>query len=85
MFKNKVKISDYFEALINKIDLAVETRTAKNQLDTDLLTKLNKQRDDFIQEINYVQDFNLKALSEYLVTKPDEELRNEELFQLRRV
>jgi hypothetical protein len=79
MLKNKIRISEYFDKLISKIDLAVETRAAKNQLDTSLLTSLNKQRDDFIKEINYVQAYNLRALSD-LDSKLGEEISNEELF-----
>jgi hypothetical protein len=75
----KIRISDYFDSLISKIDVVVESKVAKNQLDTNLLSKLNKQRDDFIKEINYVQAYNLRALSD-LDSKPNEELSNDELF-----
>jgi hypothetical protein len=79
MSKNKIRISEYFEALINKIDLVVETRAADNQLDTNLLTTLNKQRDDLIKKINYVQAYNLRVLSD-LDKNTDQELNNEDLF-----
>ncbi len=75
----KLKIAEYFDVLINKLDVAVETSTYKNCNDQELIYGLNRQRDAFLAEINQVQEFDLRALSEKVI-KPDQEVSDEDLF-----
>jgi hypothetical protein len=79
MNKNKFRIQDYFDTLISRLDLAVETAISENHYDVNLINELNNKRDAFINEIRDVQAFNLKALSD-LNTEPHRELTNSELF-----
>jgi hypothetical protein len=79
MSQLKLKIIEYFDKLVNKLDLAVEMAIYQNCYDEQFKCGLNKQRDAFLAEIKDVQDFNLKALSSRDI-RPDQELSNEDLF-----
>jgi hypothetical protein len=79
MVNYKIKLCEYFDSLIHRLDLAVETAIIDNRHDEDLINELNKQRDAFLNEIRRVQAYNLRALSD-LNTKPGEELSYDELF-----
>jgi hypothetical protein len=79
MAKFKLKIAEYFDLLINKLDLAVETAIYQSCLDEQLKTELNNQRDAFLSEINQILDFNLKAWSNKEIA-PNQELSEEDLF-----
>jgi hypothetical protein len=75
----KLKIIEYFDFLVNKLDLAVETLAQQISDDQEFISGLNKQRDAFLAEINHVHDFNLRALSQKVI-KPGQELGHEDLF-----
>jgi hypothetical protein len=79
MNANKIKLSNYFDNLINKLDLAVETTIKDYHFDDDLTAQFNNLRDVFLNEIRYVQSYNFRALADFQI-KPDEEITNDELF-----
>jgi hypothetical protein len=79
MNQSKLKVCEYFDNLVNRLDLAVEGAITDNYHDTNLEDELNKQRDVFIKEIRYVETYNLRALSDMDI-KPGEVLSDEELF-----
>jgi hypothetical protein len=79
MNKNKIKIVDYFAGLINQLDLKVETLLIENELDENLTSCINKLRDTFINEIRYVEAYNLRSLSDMEIG-PDEALTESDLF-----
>jgi hypothetical protein len=79
MNRYKIKLYEYFDGLINRLDLAVETAILENLHDESITNELNKQRDAFLEEIRDVQAFGLKAISD-LSTEPGKELTNKELF-----
>ena len=64
MNKNKFRLHEYFDTLVSRLDLAVETAISENHHDVNLMNELNNKRDAFINEIRDVQAFNLKALSD---------------------
>jgi hypothetical protein len=75
----KLKIAEYFDALVNRLDMAVETSINRNCYNEQLKCEHNKQRDAFLAEINQAQDFNLRALSKKEIA-PNQKLGNEDLF-----
>jgi Leucine-rich repeat (LRR) protein len=75
----KLKLYEYFDSLINQVDLAVETAISENYHNEKLINVLNWLRDVLLHEIRNVQAINLKALSN-LDTETHKELTNEELF-----
>jgi hypothetical protein len=79
MAEKKLKIIEYFDKLVSKLDLAVERSIYQNCYDEELISGLNKQRDAFINDIHQVQDFNLRVLSDKPI-KADQELSDEDLF-----
>jgi hypothetical protein len=79
MSKHKLKICEYFDNLIGKIDEIVETVIACNHHDAQLVDAFNKQRDLFLDEIRHAQTFNLNALPELKPTQ-SENLKISDLF-----
>jgi hypothetical protein len=76
---NKLRIVEYFDGLINKLDKNVETAIKDNHRDDDLIARLNKQRDEFIKEIRSVEADNMSALKELNVS-PSDKLSDDKLF-----
>jgi hypothetical protein len=80
MSSYKIKICDYFDALINRLDLVVETAIIDNNHDQKLIDQLNHMRNVLLNEIRYIQAYNLRALSDLNTNQEDAELTNEDLF-----
>jgi hypothetical protein len=80
MKTNNFKLVNYFDALINNLDFAIETAINDNQLDKVIVASLNKQRDTLLAEIDHAQAYNLRALAD-LDIKPYEQLSDADLFQ----
>jgi hypothetical protein len=76
---NKLKVCEYFDNLINRLDLVVETLISKSSDDPGLVDKFNKQRDEFLKEIRDVEAFNLRSTSGMHI-KLGEVLTEQELF-----
>jgi hypothetical protein len=76
----RIKICDYFDKLINKVDFVVEISIIDNQHDEDLISSLNKKREAIITEIRQVEAFNLKVLSIDSIS-PDEKPNDKDLFK----
>jgi len=79
MIKNRVRLSGYFDDLVYRLDVLVETFINENYYDANLTCNLNKQRDAFLHEIRSVEEFNLKALSDSNI-EPGQELSDKKLF-----
>jgi hypothetical protein len=52
---NKLRLSEHFDNLISRLDLAVETAIKHNKRDSCLEDGFNKQRDEFHKEIREVE------------------------------
>jgi hypothetical protein len=76
---NKIKLIKYFDDLISELDLRVETAISNNCHDENLIAGFNKQRDVFINEIRYVEAYNLRSLAD-LNPEQENELINDDLF-----
>ncbi len=76
----KIKICDYFDALINRLDLVVDTAIIDNNHDQELIDQLNHMRNVFLNEIRYIQAYNLRAVSDLNADTQDTKLTNEDLF-----
>jgi hypothetical protein len=76
---NKIRLIKDFDDLISELDFRVETAISNNRHDENLVAGFNKQRDAFINEIRYVEAYNLRSLAD-LNPEKDNELTNDDLF-----
>jgi hypothetical protein len=76
---NKLKIVNYFDDLINKINLLVEIYICDNKYDQICIDEINKAREEWITEMNECQDHNLAELEKN--EKNDELIADEQLFK----
>jgi hypothetical protein len=64
MNSNKnLRVYEYFEKLVDRLDLVVSKLIKYNAKDQELLGGLNEQRTAFVKEIRDVEAYNLKFLS----------------------
>ena len=63
MIRNKIRLCEYFDNLISRLDLVVEKLIIANIHDKNLEAGFNKQRDEFIKEIRYVEAYIFRTLT----------------------
>jgi hypothetical protein len=57
----KLKIADYFEKLVNRIDLKAEKLLIDQTLPESEVKKINKERDELLAMIRKIEKFNYEA------------------------
>ena len=63
-WNHKLTIVDYFDTLINQIDIASETLISENHTDENKKKEVNTLRLEFLNEIKRIQAVNLKNYEE---------------------
>jgi hypothetical protein len=76
---NKLRISNYFDDLKNKIDLLVEIYINDNQHDPTGVDEINKVREEWIKEADECQAHNLAELEQN--ENKDELITDDQLFK----
>jgi hypothetical protein len=79
MNQGSIRLCNYFDKLINRLDLVVETAIRDNYHDKNLENEFNKQRNEFIKEIREVEAYNLTFISN-MNLKPGKVLTDKDLF-----
>jgi hypothetical protein len=76
-FRNRLRVSEYFDGLVRELDLKVEHFIRDFKSDAHLVASANLQRERFIKEIRLCEAVNLQRLANTTPGQQDEGMIND--------